>query len=60
MDPYDLRILIQAMSIMVRVEGLKAANQQREHRGESIAYDEDSFDELANELDEIVKKLIKR
>jgi len=51
MTPVNLQIQIQAMAIMVRIEGMKADNQQRVHREEYAANTELDFERMACELD---------
>ena len=41
---------IGALAVTAEVEAMKAANQERQYRGESPAYDEDSFRQLADRL----------
>ncbi len=36
----------QVACLLVELEAMKAANMEREHRGEAIAYGEDAFREL--------------
>jgi hypothetical protein len=38
-----LAMNVEALSVVTEVEGMKAANAEREHRGEVMAYGEDSF-----------------
>ena len=51
MEDWQLRLQIEAMAIMARVEGMKAENMARMRRDEAVAYDEDAFFELADDLD---------
>ncbi len=39
----------QMTSALIRLEAMKAENQQRLHRGESLAYVEADFDKLIDE-----------
>lgn len=55
MTPHNLQLQIQAMSVMVRVDGMKSENQAREQLGHSLAYQEDSFEEMACQLDSIMQ-----
>ena len=41
-------VFSQSVCAMVEAMGMAAENQQREHRGESIAYDEDAFAAIIN------------
>lgn len=55
MESWRARLLLQAQAVLVRVEGMKAENSQREHRGESMAYTEDDFEDKACEIDDVIK-----
>lgn len=57
MEKQILEIQIQAMAVVVRVEGMKADNQQREHRQESLAYVESDFERAACELESLWQEL---
>lgn len=46
-----LELQARVCACMARLEGLKAANAQREHCGQAAAYDEDRFLDLAREID---------
>lgn len=46
-------------SVNVYVTSMHAANVQRAHRGESLAYNEDSFVECAQQLEEIAERMLK-
>lgn len=50
MRPQNLSLQIQAMSIMVEVEAMKAENKRREIEGEAQAYDEIMFQIKSQEL----------
>ena len=50
MDCYDVKRLGLIFAVQAEIEGMKADNLQREHRGESLAWDESSFYEKAVEL----------
>lgn len=60
MSPYNLQLQIQAMAIMVRVEGMKAENQQRLQQQESMQYYEDAFEIMACELDGLTQEPLPR
>lgn len=53
MTPMNLQIQIQAMAIMVRIEGMKAENQQSIQNQTGVQYSEDSFEIKACELDSL-------
>lgn len=55
MNPLNLQLQIEAMAIMVRVEGMKAANLVAALRQEYPAYDESDFDTYACQLDGIMQ-----
>ena len=57
MNAHNLQLQIQAMAVMVRVDGMKAENQVREQLGHSLAYQEDSFEIMACELDGIMQSV---
>lgn len=41
---------IEAMATQAEIEGMKAANLERQYRGEAIAYTEEAFQEKAEHL----------
>lgn len=51
MEDWQLRLQIEAMAIMVNVEGMKAENRSRRRKDQAEAYGEDAFFELAEALD---------
>ncbi len=51
MTTEEINILIQIEAIVCRREGMVAENKWREHLGQSVAYTEDNFFGLANELE---------
>jgi restriction endonuclease len=48
--------LIEAFALMVEMEGMKSANKMRELNGQALAYGEESFRALAEDLRNINKK----
>lgn len=46
---------IEALKIVV--EGMKAANMEREHRGEALAYNEYDFASVAEDMKNIIPQL---
>lgn len=44
-------------SLMAEIEGMKAANQKRLHEGYSVAYTEDHFFGIANDLNALADKV---
>lgn len=57
MNSQNLQLQIQAMAVMVRVDGMKAENQSRQYYGEGPAYHDDSFEIMACELDGIMQSV---
>jgi len=47
---YDIKRLALVLATQAEIEGMKAANKQREIQNDSMAYPEDSFFDKANEL----------
>lgn len=45
-----LRLRCELEQAITDREGMIAANLQRQHRGESLAYDEKAFDDLAKRI----------
>ncbi len=43
-------VMAQTAAAYARIEGMKAANAEREQRGHALAYSEDAFNEVANEF----------
>ena len=41
----------KAIVVMAQIEGMKAANKEREINGQSLAYTEHNFDFMAQKLD---------
>jgi hypothetical protein len=56
MDSYDIKRLALILAIQAEIEGMKAFNTQREMEGNSIGYNQTSFDEMANQLRDIAYK----
>jgi hypothetical protein len=50
MDSWIIAQNAQIYAVIAEVEGMKAMNKQREHCGESMAYNDDHFFAKANEL----------
>ena len=44
------RVMALAVSIAARIEGMKAANAERQSNGYALAYDEKAFFEVEEEL----------
>lgn len=44
---------IESLAINTQVEAMKAANRQREIDNEEMAYGEDSFNEMASDLERL-------
>lgn len=57
MNAHNLQIQIQAMAIMVRVDGMKADNAIRFNKGENFAYDESDFEYQADQLDNLMREV---
>lgn len=57
MTPVNLQIQIEAMAIIVRVDGMKADNKIREIEGCDIRYDDPAFILMAEQLDELVAQV---
>ncbi|MDD5050985.1 MAG: hypothetical protein PHV93_04605 [Candidatus Pacebacteria bacterium] len=41
---------LEAEALLIELEGMLAANKEREHRGESLAYPESAFIQLAKDI----------
>ncbi len=57
MDEKAIKIALKALKIYIEVQGMKAANAAREHRGEAQAYDEVCFIYAAKDVENLVKEL---
>jgi hypothetical protein len=57
MDEQTVRALGFILACNARVEGMRAANQQREHLGESMAYTEHDFSVEGFEMENIARNL---
>ena len=55
MSPHNLQCYLQAMAIMIQVEGYKVANATRACDGMSPMYSEDHFEGAASEITEIMQ-----
>ena len=60
MEDWQVKLHIQAMAVMVEVEGMKAENVQRIDNGNSIAYDDSAFCEKSEELRAIANEICNR
>ena len=49
----------EIMAIEIEIEGMKALNQHRLQRGETIAYDENAFFEKAAEIRDIANMIMR-
>lgn len=50
MNEYDIKRLALILAIQAEIEGMKAENLQREHQNYAVAYDDASFQEMAERL----------
>lgn len=57
MSPINLQIQIQAMAIMVRVDGMKADNTIRKMNGSDLRYHEIEFQGMADQLDGLLSQV---
>jgi hypothetical protein len=57
MESWQVRLQIEAMACVVRVEGMKAENQARIQNGEAIAYVAGHFNEEAGELSRLAREI---
>jgi len=53
---WQVEIFISAMAEVARMEGMKSENKQREALGQSMAYVERDFSEIAATLDALAEK----
>lgn len=60
MHDWQVKLQLEAMAIVVRVEGMKAENIQREHVGASLAWDEYAFYGCANEIESLAREMVMR
>lgn len=57
MSPHNLQIQLQAMAVMVRVEGMKAENSSKVAIGQNPVYDESDFERSACDIDELMQEV---
>jgi hypothetical protein len=50
MNEFDVKRLALVLAVQAEIEGMKSDNMQREHLDQSMAWDENSFCEKAEEL----------
>jgi len=60
MEDWQVKLQIQAMALMVEVEGMKAENTHRKDCGLSLAYCGDSFDIVAAQLNNLAHEMCNR
>ena len=53
MSGYDVKRLAWVLAAQAEIEGMKAANKEREQRGESLAYNEGDFQYKAKRLEDL-------
>lgn len=58
MTPVNLQIQIQAMSIMAKIESLKADNEMQKQKQQYISYGLEDFEILAIELSDLAREII--
>ena len=56
MNEYDVKRLAEVLAIQAEIEGMKAANTEREMRGLALAYDESVFVQAAEDLRMVAAK----
>ena len=56
MNEYDVIRLALVLAVNAEIEGMKAENLFRVHRGEQIAWDEKQFQEMAENLRQLAYK----
>jgi len=56
MNRYDIKRLAEVLAIQAEIEGMKAANKERESQGLALAYDESAFVQAANNLRTVAAK----
>jgi len=52
----DIKIQIKLEALITEREGMIAENHQRMSLGQSVAYSDDHFNELANRMTELLKE----
>lgn len=57
MNAVNLEIYLQTQEILIRVEGMKADNQERKILGQSVAWTGDHFESMANYIESIMKDI---
>jgi len=56
MNEYDVKRLALVLAVQAEIDGMKALNKERELNGASIAYTEQDFGYMANNLRELASK----
>lgn len=56
MNEYDVKRLALVLAVQAEIEGMKAINKERELNGASIAYTEQDFGYMADQLRELANK----
>jgi hypothetical protein len=56
MDHYDIKRLALLAALQTEVEAMKAANEERKQKGESLAYVEADFAYLASQINTLAYK----
>lgn len=57
MSPHNLRIWALIQAELVRVEGMKIKNKERERDDYAYAYDESAFNNVATEIERLSQSL---
>lgn len=56
-DPKMFAIYMRMKSLEVEFEGMKVMNEERRSQGYALAYSEEAFADMSNDIDKLVKKL---
>lgn len=57
MNSRFLKMQAELLAIYAEIEGMKAENMQRQHRGESMAWDNNQFCVMAQRARDVVKNI---
>lgn len=60
MSDWQVKLQLEAMALMVEVEGMKACNQDRLSNGHSIAYDDMAFQGMADAIRNIANQITRQ
>lgn len=59
MQDWQVKLQLECMAVMARVEGMKAQNMRDTHNGSKPQYDYDDFDALACEIEGMAQEIVR-